>query len=85
VKWCLPPFFKRDTRAFDSEQILTEAIPLAKLIGLIAALALIPAGIAFTFGTFPQALLLVTQFILPVGTGIVLLYIIARGIQLAEK
>lgn len=79
------PFIDRDTGTLDGAQILSEAIPLAKLIGLVAALALIPVAISLILGVFPPVLMLVAQFIIAVGTGVVLLYIIARGIHLAEK
>ena len=71
----------------DTRRIIAEAIPLAKLVGLVAAVALIPllplllgirsgVGLVFT---------LVGQFVLAVGSGIVLMYVVARGVQLADR
>lgn len=77
-----PKSYRSGPRDLDGEHIWTEAVPLAKLV---AVLALVPVAFAVTFGTFPRILMLVAQFILAVGTGIVLLYIVARGIQLAEE
>jgi len=61
--------------------------PLAGLILLFGGLALLLFLLALlvarssVLGGF---LVIVTQFILAVGTGIVLMYVIARGIQLAD-
>jgi hypothetical protein len=51
-------------------------------------LALVPAVLVFLFlGNSALSLLftVVTQFILAIGAGIVLMYVIARGIQLSEE
>lgn len=81
------PFIDPESGGLDLEQIKTEAYPLVGLIALVAGVALIP----FVFTTLlarltPIAMLLtvLTQFVLAVGTGIVLLYVIARAIQLAD-
>jgi len=81
------PFIDRETGALDTAQIRNEAYPLAGLILLFVGLALIPFLFVLLF--FGNSFLgfvftLLTQFILAVGTGIVLIYIIARGIQLAD-
>jgi hypothetical protein len=81
------PFIDPETGALDTAQIRNEAYPLAGLILLFVGLALIP--FLFVLLLFGNSLLgflftLVTQFVLAVGTGIVLIYIIARAIQLAD-
>ncbi|MFC6872995.1 hypothetical protein [Halobellus marinus] len=82
-----PPFIDPVTGELDTSQIRAEAFPLAGLIVLFGALALLPfvlgflAGGSFVIGAF---LTVVGQFILAVGAGIVLMYVIARGIQLAD-
>lgn len=81
-------FVDRETGELATEQILTEAIPLAKLLALAVAAALVPfvlglavieAGVLVVIG---ELFILVAQFVLAVGTGITLLYIISRAIQL---
>lgn len=83
-----PPFIDPDTGTLDTDQIRTEAFPLAGLIGLFAGLALVPFLIVFLIGgnsVLGLVLLVVTQLIIAVGAGIVLMYVIARGIQLADE
>ena len=81
-----PPFVDRGTGELNISRIVAEAVPLAKLVGLVAVVALIPllplllgirsgVGLVFT---------LVGQFALAVGSGVVLMYVVARGIQLAD-
>ena len=83
----LPPFIDPDSGELDLEQIRAEVFPLAGLILLFGGLALLLFLLALlvarssVLGGF---LVIVTQFILAVGTGIVLMYVIARGIQLAD-
>lgn len=82
------PFFDRDAETLDTDQILAEAIPLAYLIGLFAALALLPLSIVFLLGggsPIGALLTLLAQFVLAIGSGIVLMYAVSRGIQLAEE
>lgn len=81
------PFVDQETGTIDTTQILVEAIPLAKLVGLFVALALIPFGLVLLVlgnSVLETLFMVVAQFILAVGTGIVLLYIIARGIYLSK-
>lgn len=83
-----PPFVDRETGTVDTDQILAEAVPIAKLIGLFAAIALVPLIIVVLLAgnsLFGMILAVVAQFILAVGAGIVLLYTISRGIQLADE
>ena len=82
------PFVDRGTGTIDATQILVEAIPLAKLIGLFVAIALIPFTLVFLLDSNALAgvvFSLVGQFILAVGTGIVLMYTISRAIQLSAE
>lgn len=81
-----PPFVDSETGELNTSRIVAEAIPLAKLVGLVAAVALVPllplllgirSGIGLVFT-------LAGQFVLAVGSGVVLTYVVARGIQLAE-
>lgn len=81
-----PPFVDPRTRELDTTQILSEAIPLAKLMAVFVAAALVPFGVIFlSLGNSAVGMLfaLVAQFILAVGTGIVLMYVVARGRQLS--
>ena len=83
-----PPFIHRESGELDLSQVRAEVFPLAGLILLFGSLALLvflimllAAGNSLLGGL----LTVVTQFILAVGTGIVLMYVIARGIQLADE
>ncbi len=83
----LPPFIDRESGELDLGQIRAEVFPLAGLVLLFGGLALLVflltllvAGNSILGGF----LVVVTQFILAVGTGIVLMYVVARGIQLAD-
>lgn len=83
-----PPFVDRDTGSLDTDQILAEAFPLAGLVALFAGLALVPFVIAFLVGrnaALGFLFTLVAQLILAVGAGVVLIYVVARGIQLAGE
>ena len=83
----LPPFIDPESGELDFDQIRAEAFPLAGLIVLFGGIALLlflimllVAGNSLLAGL----LTVVSQFVLAVGTGIVLMYVIARGIQLAD-
>lgn len=81
------PFIDTETGGLDTKQIQEEAYPLVGLIALFAGLALIPFlfVVLFAGGSLLGTLfIVVTQFILAVGTGIVLMYVIARAVQLAK-
>ena len=81
------PFVDPATGELDTAQILSEALPLGKLIGVFAAVSLVPFGLGFFAG--PGALSVVFfalgQFVLAVGTGIVLIYAIVRGLALSDS
>jgi len=82
----LQPAFVADDGGLDYDRILTEAIPIAALIGLFAAVSL-PA---FLLGTFfgPSGLgllfFLVGQFVLAVGGGVVLLHVVTQALRIHE-
>lgn len=83
-----PPFIDQESEELDLGQIRAEVFPLAGLIVLFGGLALLifllmllVAGNSLLGGF----LTVVSQFILAVGTGIVLMYVIGRGIQLANE
>ena len=80
------PFFDSETGTLDTAKILAEAIPLAKLVGLFVAVSLVPFALAVaSLGTgslVGSAFVLVGQFVLAVGAGIVLLYVLVRSRQL---
>jgi hypothetical protein len=83
-----PPFIDQESSELDLGQIRDEAFPLAGLIVLFGSLALLVFLVVLTVAgnsLLGGVLTLVSQFILAVGTGIVLIYVIARGIQLAEE
>ncbi|RKD94939.1 hypothetical protein [Halopiger aswanensis] len=81
------PFIDRDTGTLDTTEIILEAIPIAKLVGGIVAVALVPFAMAFLLrgSVLLSALLsVVGQFVLAVGSGVVLIYVIVRALQLAN-
>ena len=82
------PFVDDKTGAIDRSRVLSEALPIAKLAALTVAAALVPAAVAYLFGEFSilgELFTVLTQFVLAVGSGVVLLYIVARGVQVAEE
>lgn len=82
------PFVDPATGTLETDQILYEAIPLGKLIGVFVAISLVPYALVFSdLGTagIDVVLVVIGHFILALGAGIVLIYAIARGTQLAEK
>lgn len=82
------PFINPATGELDTDQILSEAVPLGKLIGLFVAISLVPFGLMFfALGNSGLGALLavIAQFILAVGAGIVLMYVLARGMQLSGE
>ena len=81
-----PPFVG-GSGALDTTQIRTEAYPIAGLIALFGGLALVPLGVIFLVGggsPIGFLFMLLAQFILAIGTGVILMYVIARAIQLAR-
>lgn len=81
------PFVDASTGSLDWGQLFAEAVPLARLIAVVVAVSLVPfALVFFLFGDSLLGMLatILAQFVLAVGTGLVLLYVVARGIRLAE-
>jgi len=82
------PFFDPESGTLNIAGILSEAIPLAKLVGLFVAVSLLPFVLAVTsFGAnslVGAAFTLVGQFVLAIGAGVVLLYVIVRSRQLSD-
>mgnify|MGYP000403940931 CR=1 FL=1 len=82
------PFVDPATGEVNTAQVISEAVPLGKLIGVFVAVSLVPYAIVF-FGAESSVLgaliALVGDLILTVGAGIVLLYVVARGIQLSSE
>jgi hypothetical protein len=82
------PFVDPDSRELDLEQIRQEAIPLVGLIVLFGALAFLPVLVALLLPSsslISFGLLVVAQLVLAVGAALVLLYVVARGNQLADS
>lgn len=86
------PFFEPPSGELDTEQIFDEALPLGKLIGAIGVIALIPVLLRILLldliGITPVIEVIFTlavQFILAIGTGLVLIYVIMRSNQLINQ
>lgn len=83
-----PPFVDPSTATLDFYQIARESILLAKLVGLFVAIALAPMTVAFVLGGnsgFGALFALLAQFILAVGSGVVLIYAVSRGVTFAME
>ena len=84
-----PPslFHDVETGSLDTDRVLAEAIPLAKLVGLIGVVGYAP--LAFLAGEAPFGFdllfVLASQFVLAVGAAVVLLYVVSRAIQLSRE
>lgn len=82
-----PPFVDNENGELDLRQIWTEGIPIVGLIVLFGTLALLPyllVRVIFGGTVLGVFLVLFVQFVLVVGTAIVLMYVVARAIQLAD-
>jgi len=81
------PFIEPGSGGLDTDQILVETYPLAGLVLLFAGLALVPFLLALLFGgSFLSGLFTVfAQLLLAIGSGIMLMYVIARGVQLSGE
>lgn len=83
-----PPFIDPESGELDVRQIRAEAGPLAGFIVLFGGTALLLFLITLLVGgsaLLTGFLTVVSQFVLAVGTGITLMYVVARGIQLADR
>ena len=80
-----PLFIDSTSGTLDTDQLIREAIPLSKLIGSLGLIALIPFAIASTTRLFGGVFILLTQFLLAIGSALVILYVITRALQLSEE
>ena len=85
-------FFASPSGELDTGRILYEAFPLAKLVGAVGLVALVPvllrvllADILGLGSALGLVLTLATQFVLAVGTGIVLMYVVVRAHRIADE
>ena len=83
-------FFASPSGELDTGRILYEALPLAKLVGVVGLVApvllrVLLADILGLGSAFGLVLTLATQFVLAVGTGIVLLYVVVRANRIADE
>lgn len=82
------PLIDQESGELDLGQIRDEAFPLAGLVVLFGALALLVCLVMIPVAgnpLFAGLLTVVSQFILAIGTGLVLMYVVAHGLQLAEE
>lgn len=81
------PFFTSSSGELDTDRILYEAIPLAKLIGAVGLVALVPLFLQVVLEETALGVLLTlaAQFVLAVGAGIVLVYVVVRANQIADE
>lgn len=81
------PFVEPDG-SIDRAQVLEEAQALASLVGLVFVASLIPLLLTLIGGVIPGlglVFMLLAYIILAIGSGIVLMYSIARGMQLSVQ
>ena len=81
------PFVAPDG-TIETERVLAEAVPLARLIGFVVVAALPPYAVVFLFAgdsLLGQLLAVVGQFVLAVGAGVVLIHAVTRAIRLAGE
>lgn len=90
------PFFRPRSTSLDTDQLLEEAVPLAKLVVAIGLVALVPVLLEIVFvevlalvpvslELFQFVFAVLTQFILAVGGGLLLIYVISRGLELHSE
>jgi len=82
------PFVDRGTGKIDTNQLLREALPLGKLIGVFVGISLVPFAVGFLLGSqspFGLVFTVIGQFVLAVGSGIVLMYSVSRGLELSDR
>jgi hypothetical protein len=78
------PFIDPVSGELDLRQILRESLPVLALVVLFGGLALLVFLVALLIGGLVGVLsTLLSQLILAVGTGVVLIYVVARGLQLS--
>ncbi|APW97505.1 hypothetical protein CHINAEXTREME_06845 [Halobiforma lacisalsi AJ5] len=76
------PFFD-DSGTLDDDRLFYELVPIAKLVALFGAVAAVPFLLAAASGALLFTLL--SQFVLAVGSGVVLLHVVVRGVELADE
>ncbi|WP_159898888.1 hypothetical protein [Salinirussus salinus] len=78
------PFIDPVSGELDLRQILRESLPVLALVVLFGGLALLVFLVALFVGGLAGVLsTLLSQLILAVGAGVVLVYAVARGVQLS--
>ena len=78
------PFIDPVSGELDLRQILRESLPVLALVVLFGGLALLVFLVALLIGGLVGVLsTLLSQLLLAVGTGVVLIYVVARGLQLS--
>lgn len=75
------PFFD-DTGALDVGRLNAELVPIAKLVAVFGAVAAVPFLLAVASGALVFTLL--SQFVLAVGSAVVLIHVVVRGVELAD-
>lgn len=83
-----PPFIDQTSGELDLGQIRAEVFRLAGLVLLFGGIALLLFLLTLLVGggtVLAGILTVVSQFVLAVGAGIVLMYVVARGTQLADE
>ncbi|MEF8830899.1 MAG: hypothetical protein V5A23_05110 [Halobacteriales archaeon] len=86
----MPPShpFLDDSGSLNFTPILVEAIPIAKLVLLVGAIALVPLTVALFLGprsSIAALFVVLGQFVLAVGAGVVLVYVVSRANQMAAR
>ncbi|SFB80766.1 hypothetical protein SAMN05444422_102123 [Halobiforma haloterrestris] len=76
------PFFD-DSGALNVGRLNAELVPIAKLVAVFGAIAAVPFLLAVASGALVFTLL--SQFVLAVGSAVVLIHVVARGIELADE
>ena len=81
-----PPFIDSGDATLDTAQIRRDTYPLTGLVALLGVLALAPFVLSLFAGEPPLVVIftILAQFVLAVGADIVLIYVVARGIRLAD-
>lgn len=80
--------FLDENDVLDTQRVVYEAVPIAKIVGLFAAVAAVPFLIVLALGPRSGASVVfafVGQFVLAVGAGVVVVYAVARGVRVAEE
>lgn len=82
-----PTLFLDGEGGLDVDQIIAESVPIAYLVAAFGAVALVPFVLGFLLGPSSVGFLFVVfgQFVLAVGTAVVLLYVVTRALQLHEE